>query len=289
MSLPTLKLHRECKLHALLPDAREEERLEASGLLLLRGQYFVVFDNLTQVARIAKDLRASKSNGLFGNAPDVRGYEGIAYNPATRRFYLLVESIEVGEGLHEAKIVEYSTSHEFKQSRRVDYQFKTANKGFEALAYLRRDGRDYALALCEGNRCRGGREGRQKGHGRVQVFQEKRRSWSHVATIKLPKSVTFEDYSGMALDGTRVAIVSQENSLLWIGRFEKSTWAWRDNGQLYEFPRTGKGKIRYGNVEGVCWITRRRIATVSDRRKKKRQPKRVAAKDQSIHVFDIPR
>jgi hypothetical protein len=79
--------------------------------------------------------------------------------------------------------------------------------------------------------------------------------------------VEFVDYSGISLDKGRTAVVSQENSMLWIGMFEEATWDWRDEGQLYEFPRTMEGDIQYGNIEGVSWITPRRIVTVSDRRK----------------------
>ena len=50
----------------------------------------------------------------------------------------------------------------------------------------------------------------------------------------------------------------------------------------YRFP--GKD---YGNVEGVAWLSSDTLVAVSDRRKKD-QPKRFAAKDQSIHVFRIP-
>jgi hypothetical protein len=93
----------------------------------------------------------------------------------------------------------------------------------------------------------------------------------------------------MSIDQGRVAIVSQENSMLWVGEFDEAEWSWRDAGQLYEFPRWDDGSIRYGNIEGVAWLTPQRIVTVSDRRKKKDQPdKRLAEKDQSVHIFDIP-
>ena len=60
-------------------------------------------------------------------------------------------------------------------------------------------------------------------------------------------------------------------------------------GQLYEFPRSENGSIRYGNIEGVGWISPTRIVTVSDRRKKKNQPdKGLSEKDQSVHIFEIP-
>jgi hypothetical protein len=66
-------------------------------------------------------------------------------------------------------------------------------------------------------------------------------------------------------------------------------WTWRDEGQLYEFPRFNNGAIQYGNIEGVGWITPTRIVTVSDRRKKRNQPdKELSEKDQSVHIFEIP-
>lgn len=90
----------------------------------------------------------------------------------------------------------------------------------------------------------------------------------------------------MAIDSDRVAVVSQENVMLWIGVFQEHNWNWRDDGQTYSFPRTDNGEIHYGNVEGVSWITKDRIVAVSDR-KKKDQAEQVAEKDQSIHIFDI--
>jgi hypothetical protein len=50
----------------------------------------------------------------------------------------------------------------------VDFPLTHENKGLEDLYYLSR-GR--ALALCEGNRCAGGAEGRERGHGRILVLR----------------------------------------------------------------------------------------------------------------------
>jgi hypothetical protein len=93
----------------------------------------------------------------------------------------------------------------------------------------------------------------------------------------------------MSLDNGRVAIVSQETSMLWVGEFDEAGWTWRGDGQLYRFPRSKGGNIHYGNIEGVAWIGPHRIVAVSDRRKKQHQPdKQIAEKDQSIHLFDLP-
>ena len=93
----------------------------------------------------------------------------------------------------------------------------------------------------------------------------------------------------MSVDDGRVAIVSQVNSMLWVGRFDEAKWSWRDPGALYAVPRFDDGSIQYGNIEGVAWINSARIVTVSDRRKKSTQPdKALCEKDQSVHIFDIP-
>jgi hypothetical protein len=77
--------------------------------------------------------------------------------------------------------------------------------------------------------------------------------------------------------------------MLWVGHFEEATWSWRDEGRLFEFPRSENGSIQYGNIEGVGWITATRLVTVSDRRKKRNQPdKQLSDKDQSVHIFEIP-
>jgi hypothetical protein len=93
----------------------------------------------------------------------------------------------------------------------------------------------------------------------------------------------------MSIDNGRVTIVSQVSSMLWVGNLNEADWTWRDEGQLYEFPRSKNGEIQYGNIEGVGWITPTRVVTVSDRRKKKSQPDAaLSEKDQSIHIFEIP-
>jgi len=100
--------------------------------------------------------------------------------------------------------------------------------------------------------------------------------------------------AGEALDQAKFLVQRSlehltEQDRLGVGQFDEVGWTWRDAGQLYEFPRSDSGTIRYGNIEGVSWISPTRIVTVSDRRKKKNQPdKGLSEKDQSIHIFDIP-
>jgi hypothetical protein len=284
----TLKLVCERKIGDLVPCDQKDKRWEASGVLVKDGHYFVVFDDRTEIARLSDDLRPNETNGLFGMAHAVRGYEGITYNSAKQRYYLLVEARKDSKGSYQAVIVEYDDEFQYLKERPIDFTFESGNKGFEAVAYVQREGKDYLLALCEGNLCKCGKKGRTPGGGRVQVFEKKRKRWRHLRAIALPPSLPFVDYSGMSTDRDRVAIVSQENSMLWVGQFDEADWQWRDVGKLCQFPRSDDGSILYGNIEGVGWISSSRVVAVSDRRKKQSQPdKTLSQKDQSIHVFDI--
>lgn len=287
--IATLKLVTERKICSLIKCDKPNTRWEASGVLVKAEHFYIVFDDRTEIARISDDLQPNESNGLFGMARGVCGYEGIAYNAGNRRYYLLVESRKQSDECYEAVIVEYDDEFNYLKCRPVDFPFKSGNKGFEAAAHVERDGNDFLLALCEGNKCSCGKKGRTPGGGRVQLFEKKKKCWRHSRTIALPTTVPFVDYSGMSIDNGRVAIVSQVNSMLWVGQFDEAEWNWRDDGQLYEFPRFDDGSVQYGNIEGVGWITSSRIVTVSDRRKKSIQPnKALSEKDQSVHIFEIP-
>jgi hypothetical protein len=289
LTVPALYLVRESKICDLMPRDLAITRWEASGVLVNDRHYFVVFDDRTEIARFSDDLQPNDANGLFGMAHAVSGYEGITYNAAKRRFYLLVESRKHPSGYYQASIVEYDDDFKYLKDRPVDFTFKSSNKGFEAVAHVRRNNTDYLLALCEGNKCKCGDKGRKPGGGRVHVFEKKRKQWLHSRSIALPTTVPFVDYSGMSIDNGWVAIVSQVNAMLWVGQFDEAGWTWRNAGQLYEFPRSDDGAIWYGNIEGVGWITPTRIVAVSDRRKKKNQPEKgLSEKDQSVHIFDIP-
>jgi hypothetical protein len=289
VTVATLELVCERKICDLLPSKQKSKRWEASGVLAKDGHYFVVFDDRAEIARFSEDLKPNDANGLFGTAHTDLGYEGITYNAGKLRYYLLVEARKQTSGCYQASIVEYDDQFKYLKDRPVDFTFKSSNKGFEAVAHVRRNSTDYLLALCEGNKCKCGAKGRQPGGGRVQLFEKNKKAWLHSGTIALPESVPFVDYSGMSIDNGRVAVVSQVNSMLWVGQFVEADWAWRDDGQLYEFPRSEDGSIRYGNIEGVAWIAPTRVVTVSDRRSKKKQPdKGLSEKDQSIHIFEIP-
>lgn len=288
-SIPTLALVCEQKIRELMPSSAATKRWEASGVMVKENCFLVVFDNRTQVARISAELQSADTSTLLGIEQGIGGYEGIAYSASKKRFYLLVECRKHPVGYYRAEVVECNENFEFRRERPLDFTFKSGNKGFEAITYLYHNDKDHLLGLCEGNLCKCGKKGRKPGGGRVQVFEKSKKRWRQTGTIALPASLPFVDYSGMAVDGSRVAVVSQESSMLWVGQFNGTDWTWKDEGRLYNFPRTESECVRYGNIEGVAWINPSRIVVVSDRRKRATQPdKKLSEKDQSIHIFDIP-
>jgi hypothetical protein len=240
------------------------------------------------VARIDPSLSPeAKGHGWFGRRRDGDGYEDIAYSPWRKRFYLLIEAQKHPDGTYKGIIDECDADGRFREHHWIDFPFEKPNTGFEGLAVVRWKGADHLLALCEGNKCRAGRAGRKVGGGRIQVLVRKHDLWTPVATIKLPKSVTFEDYSAVALRGDRIAVISQETSRLWIGRLRRGTWTIADSGRAYDFPRTKKGNPRYCTLEGISWLSDRLFVLVSDLSKPGYR-ERCSRNDQSIHVFSLP-
>ena len=142
VTVPTLKLVRETKICDLMTCDQPAKRWEASGVLVKDRYFFVVFDDRTEIGRFADDLQPNESNGLFGLSHGDVGYEGIAYNAAKQRFYLLVEARKHARGCYQAMIVEYDEEFHLLKERPLDFTFKSGNKGFEAVAHVRRNHQD---------------------------------------------------------------------------------------------------------------------------------------------------
>jgi hypothetical protein len=124
--------------------------------------------------------------------------------------------------------------------------------------------------------------------GGLLVFRPGRHNWKHVATAELPGHLRFADYSAVALAGGRLALVSQESSELWVGQFATDTWAAVGPGDTYQFPRGPGDEVVYRTVEGICWLGPDRVVVVSDRVKRNEEGHRGRAKEESLHVFDLP-
>jgi len=186
-----------------------------------------------------------------------------------------------------AAVQEYDSNFRYTGSAWLDFPLDRPNKGLEGLTCVHRDGQAYLLGLCEGNRCKGGAEGRIPGGGRIHVFQRGRRHWERVDTIRLPETVLFVDYSGISVTDDRIAVISQVSSALWLGHLTPDGWKVTGAGATYALPRDADGSIAYGTVEGVSWIAPDQVVMASDKAKPE-QDHRCRAKDQSIHIFRIP-
>jgi phytase-like protein len=288
MTREVLRLVKERRLAELIPLPKSSGVLEASGIVAKGGDYYVIFDNVRQVARIDPGLSpVSKRHAWLGRCRDGDGYEDIAYSPARRRFYLLIEAEKHPDGSYKPFIDECDEAGRFKGQHPVDLAFTKRNTGLEGLSVVRWKGTEYLLALCEGNRCRAGKAGRAGGGGRIHVLQRKGAMWVSVATIKLPRTIDFEDYSAVALRGNRIAVVSQRDSRLWLGVLRRGTWTIAGPGRIYDFPRTKKGRPKYCTLEGICWLSNRRFVLVSDLTKSTYR-KGCRKRDQSIHIFALP-
>lgn len=287
MAIRVLKVVTERKLAELIAPPAGSAVLEASGVVAKGSDYYVIFDNVRRIARIARHLKpGSKAHGWFGRAREGDGYEDIAYSPHLRRFFLLIEAEKHPDGTYKSLIDECDESGKYQRRRWVDFPFEKRNTGFEGLSAIRRGGKDYLLALCEGNKCRAGRRGRKPGGGRIQVLSRDGTTWRPVARIKLPRTVAFEDYSAVALRGDRIAVVSQQTARLWVGRLHNTDWTIVGAGRIYDFPRTRKGKRLYCTVEGLSWLNDDTFVAVSDL-SKGRHPGRCGRTDESIHIFQL--
>jgi hypothetical protein len=287
-AMQQLELVREAKIFDILQGS-PDPRLEASGVLAKDGLFYVIFDNLPHIACIGPGLaREARDNHMITQERGHRrGFEDIAYDARSGRFYVLIESLRRGRATYMAAVQEYDADFRYIRSSWLDFPLDRPNKGLEGLTCVHRDGQTYLLGLCEGNRCKGGAEGRVPGGGRIHVFRRGLRNWDRVATIRLPETVLFEDYSGIAVAGRRIAVVSQVSSALWLGHLAPDSWQVTGTGTSYALPVDADGNIAYGTAEGVSWMAPDRVVMVSDKAKPE-QDHRCRAKDQSIHIFRIP-
>lgn len=276
-----LELVRESKLHRLLPGKNENSRLEASGIALVDDTTaVVVFDNLNQIARIDLSLKRSKCNG-WQLAPSLGiGFEDVTVDDRSGHVFCLVEAIEDVDGHLRGFVAEYDSTGQFVRCTRLHTRFEKENKGFEGLEHVWRGRAECLYALREGNHGNGPKHG----GGRVDVFARARDgSWEAVNSIRLPKKAEFEDYAALAYRFQQIAVVSQSSARLWVARIdEKKRAVVPSSGTVYRFPSK-----RYGNVEGIAWLTPTTLVAVSDRTSAD-QPGRCGEKDQSIHILRIP-
>lgn len=273
----------EAKMYKLLPGYNSSEKFEASGVYYLDGYFYIPSDNRYKIAKIKSSLPINSSqNTQLGSGSGDSDFEGITYSPGNPpRFYVVEEAVQNGSN-YQPRIREYDAAMQYQSSKWVAYNFSSddSNKGFEGIAYVSRGGVDYILGLVEGT-------------GKIPVLRKTSTKWEKIAEITLPSAAAFGDYADIAVYGSKVAIVSQEDSRLWIGTLSETSWS-ITGGTTYSFPTgssqgvVGAGSnVLYGNIEGVSFISANQIVVVSDKVKSD-QPGYQAYKDQSVHIFNIP-
>ena len=249
---------------------------EASGVTVKDGEYYVVFDDDGRIAHVDSTLTTAR---LLGARRAGDQYEGIEWDPARQRFDVVVEALPSGR----PGLVELDVHGAVTGRQEVPFPLTHANKGGEGLTRVERGGVSHLLLLLEGNHGRGGRMGRDAGHGMVLVLRPGAAGLEQVATLALPPEAAFEDYAGISHRAGRLAVVSQASAGLWVGELDPVTWT-VSAGRRYAFPRRANGAVRYPKMEGVAWIDDRRLVVVSD--EAERREDRDAT--ESIHVFRLP-
>jgi hypothetical protein len=318
-----LTLKAESKVVDCVPG--DWKSLEASGVIAVDGSLIVNFDNLQKIAIVDSALAAC--NGSTGKIVDLpvppdgsagEGSEAITRMP-DGTYTLIQETFRVGTEIH-SRARKYSNVLAGKPTlladADLDFKFESDNKGIEGVAAVHHRGTNstFLLALCEGNHCRKGSEGRAPGGGTILVFHDTAGNgsqWALNNELALPPSLPFIDFSGLDLvehgPRWRAAIVSQTSSGLWLGSIEAvadastpSGLAWQlsaadGHGVAHAFPlRAADGALQYCNVEGVSFLPAAeqregflRMAFASDKAKKSQGPA-CQVKGQSVHVFEVP-
>lgn len=273
----------EAKCYKLFNGYNSSDDFEASGIYALGSYYYVVFDNRFKIGQVLSSLPINSSaNSLVGSGSGSSNFEGIAYdNYGTPNWYVGIETEKNGSSYY-PKIREYDLSLNYQSASWTDVAFSSANsnKGFEGIAYIRRNSQDYLLGLVEGT-------------GKICVMLQNGSSWTKVAEFYVP--AIFTDYSDIALYGNKLAVLSQEDARVWVGTLSSTSWAVTGNSTVYTFP-TGDSngnvgavygtKVLYANMEGVSFINDSTIVTCTDKADSS-QPSYQQYKEQSIQTWKL--
>lgn len=284
MPLEQLDLVAEAKLKTLFNSVSDKKSYEASGVTVNSDRIYIVLDNSSRLFSLSTNL--TEPTKLGNKYPNI-GYEGISHNPIENKYYLLEEALEHKHQLN-GRLRVLDEEFNLERDDWLRYNFQDINKGFEGIAYIRRNSHDYILALCEGNDCETGNTGQDPGAGRIKVFKLKKNKLKYVASIRLPTNLPFIDFSGIAINQlNQVVISSQQSAAVWIAKLDANSWEFIDAGSLYTFPRDRNGDTLYCNIEGVDWLSNHQLITVSDAIKAS-QSQGCRHKTQSVHIMSIP-
>ena len=304
------------KLASVFSDARGMRQFEASAVSIEAGtgRAAIIFDNAHAVGVLDPLLPWRPSGALHGRrraAPS--DYEGIAWGEGGTVLALAEgEAVEGGDGVRKARIDEFALPSDSSvdptliRSCPVEYELHAENKGLEDLVSLS-PGR--ALALCEGNRCLGGAPGREPGHGRMLAVTRGDGEgdgggggcrWVVDRVVGVPPDAAFSDYAGLALRNGWLAVLSQEDAAVFVGRFNASTLEFaphdpaRDARRVFGLPRTPSCDRTFCNAEGIDFVDDpgvrgpARVVVVTDKARPG-SPWPCVQAAEAIHLFSLPR
>ena len=323
-------------LFALQPDnSLYETKYEASGVILVNGTTgYAICDSSWSLYQFGLDLQPWSAQNVQWQSPPRQavltdevgesGYEDLSFLDNT--FFVVRESIQLQDGSYHAIIEEIqlplvesgSVNDHLQQNYTLQRQCVTElelegdSKGLEGLLAIHDlDGDVVLLGLCEGNHC-SEKYKDDRGNGRIVIMKQQQQQqisfenegdclWKTVRMLDIPPSADFTDYSAMAIDDRDLlAITSQEDSQLWIGRLlgkDPDTGRWdidmlqfdQGIGETFDFPKDSDCSTIYCNIEGIHWVNHGTLLAASDKMKKKgKQHFRCREKDQSIHFFVLP-
>jgi hypothetical protein len=274
-----LELVHQKKIKQLLPNALDQ--YEASGVTVAGEKLYVVFDNSTALAAIDTALQI----GVLGPGDGTPSQFEAISGRDDGGFYVMVETVSQDDT--RGQVVAFDAASAVIGAAFTSTSFPEYNHGFEGMAWLRVGGREYLLALCQSNAC--AEEDAPAGQGRAQLLALEEGTWVTRLVLEVPKSVTFADYSDLALlsngDGSyRAALLSRESSALWIGTLTTVPWSFQGPGAFYSFPLSD-GDTSYCSLEGVTFVGPRSLALVSDASD---GDKPCNTEEESIHLFELP-
>ncbi|GMH77818.1 hypothetical protein TrST_g13883 [Triparma strigata] len=297
---------------SLFPDTKGANKFEGSDVIYHDGYFYAIADSLWSILSISSSMTLfGEDNEMIGDPfrdPDEEsGYEALFLIDDI--FYVVRESIQDldEDGEYHAIVEELSMNEDRKdytiqKTCKSSFGFEGDSKGFEGAVGLKsKSGELYLLGLCEGNHCREGKIGKERGNGRVVVLRkttsETGCSWDAVTTLSLPSDASFQDYSAISVnDEGRVAVTSQEDSALWTGYLTLDEEGFFDpdiaefkTDKIMNFPRDDECRMVYCNIEGIHWVGENQVVAVSDKMKNRgKQDFRCFDLDQSIHIFALP-
>ncbi|GMH87396.1 hypothetical protein TL16_g10845 [Triparma laevis f. inornata] len=271
---------------SLFPDTKGAKKFEGSDVIYSKGYFYAIADSLWSILSISSSMTLfSEDNSMIGDPfrdADESGYEALFLIDDI--FYVVRESIqdldEDGEYhaiVEELVISEDGTDYTVQSACKSSFGFEGDSKGFEGAVGLKnKDGELFMLGLCEGNHCKEGKKGKERGNGRVVVLHkttsETDCSWDVIATLSLPSDASFQDYSAISVNEEgRVAVTSQEDSALWTGYLTLDEDGFFDpeiaefkTDKMFNFPRDDECRMIYCNIEGIHWMGENQVSARSE-------------------------